>query len=136
MDTSPQPQADTTLLNQAIRQPSIEILAYQARVLLAELERVTSPDYLAEACTIATYFTAIAEYLADELWGICKNNSRRPSDISRALSLAEVVHQLYSFLRFIRANSPHQAPPVIQYALTKLLQTAWGPRQIGAFKVS
>lgn len=120
MRTSPRTQDDVASLRQAVQQPSIEILAYQARVLLAELGRITPPDYLAEACTIATYFTAIAEYLADELWGICKNTSRRPSNVGRALSLGEVVHQLYSFLRFIRANSPHQAPPAIQYALSEL----------------
>lgn len=109
-------------LNQFVPNPSSGAILYQALTLIKDLQRITEQDYPAQACQIRDVLLALVQYIQHQVLTI---HNKTPSSItqeewSRLLSLAEMLRELYSYLRFLRASSPHQCPPALQLTLTQL----------------
>lgn len=103
---------------------SLESATYQAHNLIQELERINDKEYPHQACQIRDVFLCITEYIEEQLKEIynSEGSSRIEKDeiFIRVRSLREILHEIYSYIRYLRASSPHQSPPAIQVALTQL----------------
>jgi len=110
-----------SLQPQLVQQPSLSALAYQARILIYELDSITDVDYPSEACTIQKIVGCIARYLSEQLDSlVTAGSSLPPHEIDRGRHLGNLVQDLYAFLRYLRASAPGQTPPGLQQALTEL----------------
>jgi hypothetical protein len=101
--------------------PSISALAYQSRVLVDKLNGITREEYPKETCEVRNVFLSVAELLADELDTLRRvelENGLNDEDTDRATALGIIVHDLFSFLRYLRASAPELTPPGIQTAVT------------------
>lgn len=119
MSASPKTQID-----KLISLPSISAMTYQVSGMISELERINDTEYPPQALQIRDVLQSIAEYVQSELWTILKQHkgksSAADSVLLRARELSRVIHQLYPYLRYLRASLPLQSPPGLQLALVQL----------------
>ena len=124
---------DPLELEKFVYSPSASAVAYQACSLVEALEEITHEEYPPEACQIRDVLLSIACYVRDQLW--IMNKSEEPdsipkeSKIQRVLSLGDIVQELYSYLRYLRASIPIQTPPSIQLALSQLTNLYYPSRK-------
>jgi dCTP deaminase len=123
-------------LGKMISSPSIGAVAYQASALIHELKRINKEEYLDEACQIRDVFLCIAEYIQEQLWDLKATASGPPGSVpesvfARSRALGHILHEIYSYIRYLWASSPRQSPPGIQVALAQLTQ-AYFPKPNGA----
>ena len=111
-------------LRQFVESPSLGALVYQAHFLVQELKRINDEEYPREACIIRDVLLCFAEHIFDELEKILvsTNTSKVQSNghLVRARNLGRALHEIHSFIRYLRASSPHQSPPALQVALARL----------------
>ena len=104
--------------------PSTGAITYQARALIQALERINEKEYLPQACQIRDIFLCTIDYVLEELWNLQKAADLAPSipsrELARARALGRVLHEIYSYVRYLWASSPRQSPPGIQVALEQL----------------
>jgi len=110
-----------------ITSPSLGAVTYQAQFLVHQLQCMNDEEYpTREAQRIRDVFLCLAEYLADQLAQLQSKHDLLPEGddllLLRVMHLAEMVEELYSYLRYIRASTPVQTLPGLQVALTQLTQ--------------
>jgi dCTP deaminase len=113
----------TKHLKTLVSQPSLGAVTYQAIGLLHELERITDEEYPGQACKIRDVLLSIIEYILIQLDKLHPRNPSRPlteEECKRTLALARILQEIFSYIRYLRASSPHSTPPAIQLALTQL----------------
>ena len=115
--------------------PSISAMTYQVAAMIDELARINDTEYPSQALRMRDVFQSIAEYIQQELWAILRRAERLTSVsepmLLRARELARVVHQLYPYLRYLRASLPLQSPPGLQLALAQLTDAHFPVRSNG-----
>src|ERR1022692_1126804 len=125
---------DATQIELLVASSSLGAVTYQAASLLRQLARINDQEYLPEACRIKEVFECIAEHVLDQLWAMHSADQLFDAlddvDFSRTRALADIIHLLHSFLRYLWASSPRQSPPGIQGALHLLTELHF-PRQNG-----
>ena len=104
-------------LRQLVEFPSLGALVYQAHFLVQELKRINDEEYPREACIIRDVLLCFAEHIFDELERILAPTNE---NLVRARNLGRALHEIHSFIRYLRASSPHQSPPALQVALAQL----------------
>ena len=111
-------------LQRFVEFPSLSALVYQAHFLVQELKRINDEEYPHEACVIRNVLLCFAEHIFDELEKISsspnESESRSNENLVRACNLGRALHEIHSFIRYLRASSPHQSPPALQVALARL----------------
>lgn len=105
-----------------VESPSVAAVAYQARSLIKELERINKEEYPLEAVKIRDVLICWPEFVLVQLWKI---HGQAPfgatgSDEVRVRELGRLLHQLYSYIRYLTASVPRHAPPAVQAALNQL----------------
>jgi hypothetical protein len=117
----------TEQMGKMISSASIGAVAYQASSLISELRRINKEEYLEQACQIRDVFLCIAEYIEQQLWelkAVSSGVSVVPESVAtRTRELGYLLHELYSYIRYLWASSPRQTPPGIQVALAQLTET-------------
>lgn len=125
---------DDKNLTRLIASPSLSGITYQASALVGELERINDQDFPLQTRLVRDVFLSIAVHIQDELQTLYDPTDplepKGPSARSRILSLANLIHELYSFIRYLSASSPHQSPPAVQLALAQLTDLHF-PKQHG-----
>ena len=123
MDTWP--AISDNRLENLIRSPSLGAVSYQASHLVDSLREINEYDFPPQAQKLRDVFLCLAEYILGRLENLSDpDNPGSPrggeegGDEMR--ELATRLHSLFSFVRYLSASSPHQAPPAIQTALTQL----------------
>ena len=115
---------DDTNLTRLIASPSLSGVTYQASELVNELHRINDQDFPLQTRLVRDVLLSIAEHIHDELQSLYDPleplEPKGPSARSRILSLANLIHELYSYIRYLSASSPHQSPPAVQLALAQL----------------
>lgn len=119
-------------LARLIRSTSTGAIAYQAHALIRDLRRINEEEFSPEAVALRNVLICWPEYILEEIWKI---HQKEPlgsvgSDGVRVRSFAQVLHQLYSYIQYLTASTPRQAPPAIQAALNQLKDTYF-PTSIG-----
>jgi dCTP deaminase len=112
-------------IEKMISSPSIGAITYQARALIRELERMTEKEYLPQACRIKDVFLCIIDYVLGELTDLQEITDVSPASettLARVRALGSVLHDIYSYIRYLWASSPLQSPPGVQVALTQLTE--------------
>lgn len=117
----------TKQIDQLVSHLSLGAVSYQACCLIEELERINDEEYPVQARKIRDVFLCVAEHIRDELWKMYDNNNPLvpkggENSHHRILELASYLHEIYSYIRYLSASSPHQTPPAIQSALTYLTE--------------
>ena len=109
-------------VGRAVSLPSVGAITYQACALIRELELINSQEFLPQACRIRDVLLCIVEYVRDQLWEIqtAAGTASKEDDLARVRKLSDVLHEIFSYIRFLRASSPRQSPPGIQVALAQL----------------
>jgi dCTP deaminase len=117
---------DAAQITSLVASPSLGAVTYQAVSLLGQLDRINDQEYLPQACKLKEAFESIVEHVLDQLWGMHDPDrlfaALDDSEFARTRALARVLHELYSFLRYLWASSPRQSPPGIQGALNLLTE--------------
>lgn len=115
---------DSDNLARLIQLPSLSGITYQAAELISELERINDQEFPVSTRIVREVLLSIAEHIHDELLELYDpQNPLQPKGrgvASRVLSLGNLVHELYSFVRYLSASSPRQSPPAVQLALAQL----------------
>ena len=93
---------------------------YQSEYLLATLREFDETNYPPEACKIRDVFELIVEKARDRLWELTQKAVPDDVDEAWARELGRLLHDIFSFLRFLQASDPRRTPPAIQAALTDL----------------
>lgn len=88
--------------------------------LVSELRKINTTEYPKEACQMAALFLSVADYIADQLWKLRRQDCLKDIDLTRAMDLAAVIRKYYSYIRYLSASASKQTPPAIQLALTEL----------------
>ena len=126
---------DAAQITSLVASPSLGAVTYQAVSLLGQLGRINDQEYLPQACKLKEAFESIVEHVLHQLWRMHDPDrlfeALDDSEFSRARALARILHELYSFLRYLWASSPRQSPPGIQGALN-LLTELYFPSENGA----
>src|SRR5258708_15348334 len=115
----------TTQIQKLVPSPSVGGLAYYGHRLVQELLRIHDEEFPQQTCRLRDVFLCFAEYALEELWELYDpTNPAEPkgggAGVARLHSLAKVTHELYSYIRYLLASSPRQAPPALQLALNEL----------------
>ena len=112
-------------IDKMISCPSLGAVTYQACSVVRELDRINPEEYLAQACKIRDVFLCIVEYILEELWDLSKvTRAAAPQEtvLARVRALGAVLHEIYSYIRYLWASSPQQSPPGIQVAVSQLTE--------------
>jgi dCTP deaminase len=104
------------------RSASASAIAYEARGLLSELERITPHEFPKHACRLRDVLRCWPEFVLEEL---SKLQTKHPIGVTgpdsvRLRQLANVLREVYSYVRYLTASAPRQAPPAIQASLAQL----------------
>lgn len=110
-------------LNSLVVSPSLGGVIYQARTLIDELKKINDEEFPRETLLVREVFLCLAEHILEELKGM--SNPERPfelgpDDPTRIRSLAEILREFHSYIRYLWASSPRQSPPAVQTALVEL----------------
>ena len=97
----------------------VEAVLYQAEALLDFLSTFDESKYPLEACEIRDVFSAVASRVRDQLWGITQKTSASVEE-RRVRRLAELLHVIHSYVRYLQASDPLKVPPAIQRTITSL----------------
>lgn len=126
---------DDFSLTRLIASPSLSGVTYQASELVRELGRINDQEFPLQTRLVRDVLLSIAEHIHDEVQELYDPDNplepKGPSARSRILSLANLIHELYSFIRYLSASSPHQSPPAVQLALAQLTDLHF-PKQHGS----
>ena len=106
-----------------IKQLSVDAVCYQAESLIRLLDSFDRATYPDETCTLRDVFLTIAQRVRDELATIAQSGMVAGPTEQRVRKLGKILHELYSFLRFLHASDPLKTPPAIQTAITVLTET-------------
>jgi hypothetical protein len=106
-----------------VRSTSVGAIAYQASVLKRELLRINDQEFPPEACEIRDVLLCWPEFILTQL---AKIQSSHPYGAKGAVAvrvrgLGDVIHAIYSYIRYLTASAPRQAPPAVQAALNQLI---------------
>lgn len=122
-------------IKKAVTYPSLGSTIYQARSLIQELELINDKEYPRQACQIRDVFLSIIKHIEEQLEELCSSKDllriEKEEVFFHVRSLREILHEIYSYIRYLRASSPHQSPPAIQVALTQLTDLYF-PKENGA----
>jgi dCTP deaminase len=125
---------DDKSLTRLIAEPSLSGITYQASALVSELERINDQDFPLQTRLVRDVLLSIAVHIHHELEALYDPahplEPKGPSPRSRILSFANLIHELYSFIRYLSASSSHQSPPAVQLALAQLTELHF-PKQHG-----
>ena len=103
--------------------PSQDALLYQAMTLREELEGISDDEYPHDAQRIRDLFLSLTDGVVEQLELQAGSLAGDPDeDAEKIRSLSKVLHDLYSWLRYLRTSIPSQTPPAVQLAFTKLLR--------------
>lgn len=128
----PMALSDSDLTN-LVTSPSLSGVIYQARTLISELGRVNDEEFPRETRLVRDVFLCIAEHILDELQGMRKPDYPyvlTERQRSRVVSLAKILREYHSYIRYLLASSPRQSPPAVQAALVQLTERHF-PKEYG-----
>ncbi len=115
-------------IKQLVSSPSLGAVAYQAHVLIKQLNRITDEEFPIQAFKIREILLCYAERCRDELLKLYNTDPEKAfeplggtSGAQRVRILGEVIRRLYSYIRYLLASSPRQSPPALQVALRRLV---------------
>src|SRR5258708_3118594 len=102
---------------------SVGSVAYQACALIRELERVNDEEFPIEAVRIRDVLICWPDFILGQLWKI---HSASPlgatnAEAVRVRGFGRILHDLFSYIRYLTATAPRQAPPAIQAAINQLI---------------
>jgi dCTP deaminase len=112
-------------VRQLVESTSVASVAYQTCALIRELERINDEEFPQEAVRIRDVLICWPEFVLEELWKIHQaspHGADGPTAV-RVRQLGRLLHELYSYIRYLTASSARQAPPAVQSALNQLTAT-------------
>lgn len=119
-----------------VKAPSVGAVAYEALALREELLRINEREYPLECCKVRDVLLCLVEHLTKELeYLLDVENAKKvvPGDANvfkRVRNLSDIIHQCYSYLRYLKASSRLQTPPVIQLVIAGFLKS-YLPKGVG-----
>jgi hypothetical protein len=99
-----------------VNSASVGAVAFQTAALIRELDRINDQEFPKEACEIRDVLACWPHFVFAQLGDI---HAKHPDGATgtvavRVRSLGSVVHAIYSYIRYLSATTPRQAPPAVQ----------------------
>lgn len=98
--------------------PSLENVIYQGLTLHRQLGEINDQEYPPEAFEIRDLLLLLQEHISKEL--VKPGAFENPSENKRLRELARNLHEIHSFVQYLRASSSQRTPSGVQLALTEL----------------